>query len=94
MEAEGEGELEEEVLEVEAEAGAEAGDFLEEPRGDFLEVEALKEEEVLVLEVMVVDMVVDMVVAPWEGVALVASLGTDFNHIECNFVMFRFYLIE
>ena len=48
MEAEGEGELEEEGLEVEGEAG----DFLEEPREDFLGVEAFEEEEGLVLEAM------------------------------------------
>ena len=78
---EGEAELEEG-----AELEAEAGDFLEEPREDFLGVEASEEEEVVVVEVMVV--------VPWKGAALVASQGTDFNHIECNFVMFRFYLIE
>ena len=89
---EGEDEVEEETdgegVEVEVEAGA----FLEEhPEGlvvqDFLVVEALEEGEGV--EGMVVE---GMVAAPWEGEDLEGLVvGTDSNHIECNFVLFRIY---
>ena len=48
-----------------------------------VEVEGLAAEEVE--GVMVED--------PWEGRGLEVSLGTDSNHIECHFVLFKFFFI-
>ena len=77
-------ELEEDEVEEETEGGE--GDFLGEQRGgsvveDSSPVEALEGMEEG-----------DMVEDPWEGRGLEVSLGTDSNHIECHFVLFKFFL--
>ena len=92
-------ELEEDEVEEETEGGEGGGgeegggDFLGEQRGglvveDFSPVEALEGEEGWGLEGMEEGVMVE---DPWEGRGWEVSLGTDSNHIECHFVLLRFF---